>query len=153
MIDVDLTYSKIDESESENKVLENLREQVELERQIRDNTETEKDIADKEAQLAYLSRDTTGANDLEILNMQKDLDDARQDYTDSLIDQALDQMQTDNEKAQEQRTQMIDRMNMQLQWMNENGVLWDKVHKIMADGKYGCCYCYRPGNCRSENGC
>lgn len=120
-------------SESENKVLDNLREQVELERQIRDNTETEKNIADKEAQLAYLSRDTTGASDLEILNMQKELDDARQDYTDSLIDQALDQMQTDNEKAQEQRTQMIDRMNLQLQWMNENGVLWKQVHDIMAD--------------------
>jgi hypothetical protein len=39
-----------------------------------------------EARLAYLRRDTSGANQQEILQLEEQLGDARQSYSDSLVD-------------------------------------------------------------------
>jgi len=39
-----------------------------------------------EARLAYLRRDTTGASDGEVRELEKQINEARQDYTDTLID-------------------------------------------------------------------
>ena len=49
-----------------------MQEQISLERQIRDNTETEKEIKELESKLAYLQRDTTGSNAQEILKLQEE---------------------------------------------------------------------------------
>ena len=125
----------IDEANTE--VIDSLREQIELSRQIRDNTEKEEDIADKENRLAYLQRDTSGANDLEILKLQKEIDDARQSYSDTLIDQAIDQMQDDADLAAEQRARQIDTMTEQLEIMKENGDLWQEVYDLMNDAAAG----------------
>ena len=118
-------------------VINSLREQIDLSRQIRDNTEKEEDIADKENRLAYLQRDTSGANDLEILKLQKEIDDARQSYSDDLIDQAIDQMQDDADLAAEQRARQIDTMTEQLEIMKENGDLWQEVYALMNDAAAG----------------
>lgn len=120
-----------------NEVLDSLREQIDLSRQIRDNTEKEENIADMENRLAYLQRDTSGANDLEILKLQKDLDDARQSYTDTLIDQAIDEMQKDADLAAEQRARQIETMNEQLQIMQDTGALWQEVYDLMSDAASG----------------
>lgn len=119
--------------EANNEVLDSLREQIDLSRQIRDNTEKEQDIADMENRLAYLQRDTSGANDLEILKLQKNLDDARQSYTDTLIDQAISNMEKDASLAAEQRTKQIQIMQAQLDMAVANGTLWKEVHDIIND--------------------
>lgn len=122
---------------SNNEVIDSLREQVDLSRQIRDNTEKENEISDMENRLAYLQRDTSGANDLEILKLQKDLDDARQGYTDTLIDQAIDEMQKDADLAAEQRARQIETMNEQLQIMQDTGALWQQVYDLMDEAASG----------------
>ena len=118
-------------SESNSRIVDSLRESIDLERQIRDNTKTEEDIADKEARLAYLQRDTSGANQQEILKLQQELDDARQSYGDTLIDQAIDQLEQENQKAEEQRQQQIEIMQAQLDWQKENGEFWDEVYTLI----------------------
>ena len=118
-------------NESNSRVIDNLRESIDMERQIRDNTKTEEDIQDKEARLAYLQRDTSGANQMETLQLQKDIDDARESYTDTLIDQAIDQMQKDNDLAAEQRQHQIDIMQAQLDWNNEHGIFWDETYELI----------------------
>ena len=42
---------------------------------ISDNDKTETDLMDKEARLAYLRQDTSGANKQEILKLEKELKD------------------------------------------------------------------------------
>ena len=118
-------------------VLDSLREQVELSRQIRDNTEKEKDISDMENRLAYLQRDTSGGNQLEILKLQKDIEDARQSYTDSLVDQAIERMQSDADLAAEQRARQIETMQEQLEIMKDTGALWQEVYTLMSDAAAG----------------
>jgi len=52
-------------------ILNSIRKEIDLQRQIRDNTDTENNINDMETRLAYLRRDTTGANQNEILQLEK----------------------------------------------------------------------------------
>ena len=108
-------------NEANDKILNSMQEQIDLERQIRDNTKTEDDIAQKEARLAYLRRDTSGANTTEIMKLEQDLADARQNYTDTLIDQGLQKLSDENAKAAEQRQLQIDVMQAQLNHQVQNG--------------------------------
>ena len=119
--------------ETTSKVIDNVREQIQAERQQRQNEKTEEEISDKEARLAYLSRDTSGANQLETIKLQKEIDDARQNYSDSLIDQAIDQMQKDADLAAEQRAQQIQIMQAQLDIATENGEFWSDVKALLDD--------------------
>ena len=116
-----------------NEVLSSLREQIDLSRQIRDNTKKEEDISKKENRLAYLRRDTSGANDLEILSLEKELKEARESYGDTLVDQAIDKMQDDASKASEQRQRQIETMQAQLDIAKETGALWKQVYTLMSD--------------------
>lgn len=118
--------------ESTSRVIDGIREQVEAERQARENEKAEEDIADKEMRLAYLQRDTSGANDLEILKLNEELADARQDYTDSLIDQGIEKMQEQAEKAQQQRQKQIDLMTSQLAWDQKNGKFNEAVNTVLT---------------------
>lgn len=118
-------------SDTNSKILEDLQNSIDLQRQIRDNTETEEDIADKEARLAYLQRDTSGANAVEILMLQEELDQARQDYQDTLIDQELDRLNEANDVAAEQRERQIEIMQSQLDWQEKNGEFWEETYALI----------------------
>jgi uncharacterized protein YeeX (DUF496 family) len=80
-----------------------MQQQIDEYRKTRDNQKKEKEIADKQRRLAYLSQDTSGANALEIQNLQKEIDEAQEDYTDTLIDQKIAELQQQNDAAAEQR--------------------------------------------------
>ena len=127
------TYQELSDtiSDSNEKILNSLSESIELERQIRDNTKTEEEIADKEARLAYLRRDTSGANDLEIKQLEEELADARESYGDTLIDQELDRLNKVNEEANAQREQQIALMQAQLDWNEQNGIYWARVDSLL----------------------
>lgn len=105
-------------------ILDAVRESIDYERQIRDNTEKEKDLTDKRNRLAYLQRDTSGANAVEILNLQKQIDEESQSYTDTLIDQSLTEMENANAKAEEQRQAQIDIAQSQYDFWSEN---WSRI--------------------------
>lgn len=120
-------------NEANDKIMNGLQEQIDLERQIRDNTKTEEEIGDKEARLAYLQRDTSGANAVEALRLQEEIANARQSYADSLIDQRLQQLQKDNDDAAEQRQMQITLMQEQLNHWAEQGVFWKDVDTLLKN--------------------
>ena len=103
-------------NDSNQKILDGISESIELERQIRDNTKKEEEIADKEARLAYLRIDTSGANDLEIMQLEEELADMREDYSNTLVDQELDRLAQQNDEAAEARQKQIDIMQSQLDY-------------------------------------
>lgn len=113
------------------KVLDGIQKQIDEERQARENDKTERELEEKEARLAYLRRDTSGANDLEILQLEKEIEEARQNYQDTLIDQALSQMQEDANLAAEQRATQIEVMRSQLELAQQNGDLWQEVYNLI----------------------
>jgi hypothetical protein len=69
-----------------------MQEQIDEYRQNRNNEKTEEELSDKQRRLAYLQQDTSGANALEIMQLQEELDEATEDYTDTLIDQKISEL-------------------------------------------------------------
>ena len=124
-------------NDSNEKILNSIQKEIDLQRQIRENTETEKNIKELEARLAYLRRDTTGANEKEIRDLEKQLEDARNDYLDKLVDQALERLQQSNDDAAEQRERQIDLLTEQLDYWKEVGALWPEVAKLLDEGING----------------
>lgn len=129
---LDELNSTIEETNSN--LIDAMQSALDKERQLRENEETEKDLSDKQRKLAYLQQDTSGANALEIQQLQKELDEATQDYTDTLIDQKITELQEQNDKAAEQRAQQIEIMQSQLDHFKESGEIWDKVYELMDSG-------------------
>lgn len=116
---------------SASEILEEISKQVEETRRIRDNLKTEEDLAEKQRRLAYLQQDTSNANMLEILKLQKEIEEDTLDYTDTLVDQKLDQLSENSDKAQQQRERQIELMQAALDFDIQTGALWEEVYAIM----------------------
>lgn len=101
-------------------------------RQDRDNEKKADDIKDKEARLAYLRQDTSGANRMEILALEQELSESKESYTDELIDQKISELQEQNDLAAEQRERQIELGQAALDTAVEQGELWDDVYGIMS---------------------
>lgn len=91
------------------------------------------EIQKNERQLSLMRQDTSGSNALDILAMEKGLEDSRQAYTDSLIDKNLEAMTRQNQQAFDQRQMQIDLMTAQLDWDREQGVLAAESNKVITD--------------------
>lgn len=121
-------------NDANQKLFDSISQTLELQRQDRDNAQTEEELTDKEKRLAYLQQDSSNANAVEIAKLQEELADARQDYTDTLIDQRISELQRQNDEAQEQRQQQIELMQQSLEWEEKAGVFWDEVYRLISEG-------------------
>ena len=120
-------------ADSQSKMLDKIQEQIDEQRQARENEKTEQNLEDKRQRLNYLRMDTSGANAVEIAQLEKELGEEEQNYQDSLVDQQLQKLQADNEKAKEQRDRQIQLMNDQLQAYGESQIVWEDVQKILTN--------------------
>ena len=118
-------------SEANTKIIDSMQQAIDETRQLRENQKQEEDIADKQRRLAYLSQDTSGANQLEILQLQKEIDEATESYTDQLIDQKISELQQQNDEAAEQRERQIDIAQAQLDHWIESGQIWEAVYDLI----------------------
>ena len=121
-------------NDANSKLLESMQEQIDAYRQARDNEKTEQELSDKQRRLAYLSQDTSGANAMEILQLQKEIEEGQESYTDQLIDQKISELQKQNDQAAEQRQQQIDLLQAQLDQDQKSGALWSQVEKLIENG-------------------
>ena len=121
-------------NDSNSRMFDAIQKAIDDERQARENEKTEEDIANKEKRLAQLQMDTSGGNQLEILQLQKEIDEAREGYQDSLIDQQIARMQEDADAAAEQRDRQISLLEEQLEIDQSNGEIWSQVFDIWNNG-------------------
>ena len=102
-------------ADSNSRIVSAMRESVEDSRRARENERTEQEIADKQARLAYLKMDTSGANALAIKQLEEEIAQDQESYTDRLIDEKINELEEQNNIAQEQRAQQIELMQKQLE--------------------------------------
>ena len=128
--------SDVNESinDTNQKLFDSINETLQLQRQERTNAETEEELSDKEKRLAYLQQDSSNANQVEIAKLQEEIDDARQDYTDNLIDQKISELQRQNDEAANQRQQQIELMQRSLDWEEKSGAFWQEVYRLISEG-------------------
>ena len=111
-------------------LINEMRTQVAEERQREEQEKAMADLADKETRLAYLMRDTSGANAMEVASLQKEVTSDKEQMGDNLIDQKLDALEDANAKAAEQRQKQIDLAQAQLDWSRESGQLSQEAARI-----------------------
>lgn len=122
-------------TDADSELINVLKNNLDQMRQMRENDNTESDLQDKEARLAYLRQDTSGANKQEILKLEKELKEGQQSYTDKLIDQKIGELEKQNEEAAEQRQVQIDLLQEEI---NNTKNIWEKVKSMMdAISGYG----------------
>lgn len=125
--------SDINESinDTNSRLLGAMQESIEQQRQARENEKTEEELSNKQRRLAYLRQDTSGANALEIMQLEKELDEGMESYTDQLIDQKISELQKQNDEAAEQRERQIELAQNQLDHYIETGAIWSEVESLM----------------------
>ena len=121
-------------NETNSSLLDAIQSSIDKQRQDRDNQRTEEDLAEKQRRLLYLQQDTSGANAMEILQLQDEIAQGQEDYTDTLIDQKISELQEQNDKAAEQRDQQITLLQAQLDHYIESGRIWNEVYALMDEG-------------------
>ena len=120
-------------TEAEEELADAISKSIDEMRQARENEKTEDEIAEKERRLAYLRQDTTGSNALEIKRLEEEIAEQRENYQDALIDQALENLQDQNELAAEQRDRQIELMESQLEHDIETGALAREATQLVED--------------------
>ena len=97
------------------KMVSAIQEQINADRQARQNEKTEENIDKLRQQQAYLGMDTSGANSLQLAELDKQIEEEEQAYQDTLIDQSLQQLQDANNQAAQQRERQIALAEAQLE--------------------------------------
>lgn len=105
--------------EADNNYLDALQEAIDKQRQLRDQEDKYEDLAEKERKLSLMQRDTSGANRKEILNIEREIEEDRENLLDNEIDNLIDSMKDLYDKQKEARDLEIEAMeaateNMQL---------------------------------------
>lgn len=119
-------------NDSNARLLESMQKSIDDERQLRENEDTEKEIADKQARLDLLSRDTSGTYATEIKELTKEIADMQEDYTDTLVDQAIQNLQDQYDLAADERERNIELLQNQKDFKEENGKYWDLALKMLS---------------------
>ena len=121
-------------NDTNSRLIDAMQSSIDKYRQDRENERTEEELSDKQRRLAYLQQDTSGANALEIMQLQEEIDQGMEDYTDQLIDQKINELQEQNDEAAEQREKQIAIAEAQLKKWEESGEIWNNVYELMGKG-------------------
>ena len=104
---IDVSRQILDTTKEANaQLISKIQEQINEQRQRDENQKTEQSIEDMYSKLAYLSMDT-GGNQLETAQLGEQIQNAEEDYKNTLIDQSIQQLQDANARAEEQRDRQI----------------------------------------------
>lgn len=88
--------------EADNDYLSALEESINKQKSLRDKENQYESLATQEKKLALLQRDTSGANRIASAQLEKDIQDSRQDMLDTEISDMIDNLKNWYEKQQEQ---------------------------------------------------
>jgi len=113
------------------RLIAGLQKGISDQRALRSKEKSLESIQDKESRLTLLQSDTSGASDLAIAQLQKELDAEKQSYTDTLIDTAISELTLGNDEAARQRENQISLMQRSLDQYIANGLIWSDVRNIM----------------------
>lgn len=120
-------------NDTNSKLIDSIQQTIDQQRQDRENQQTEEDIADQQRRLVYLQQDTSGANALEILQLQDEITKSQESYTDQLIDQKISELQQQNDAAAEQRERQIDILQSQLDYDQKFGTIASQTTQAIKD--------------------
>ena len=117
------------------KVIDQVKRNIDNRRRQEDNLKTEGDIAQKQQRLAMLRANTSGGNQVEAAQLEKEIGDAQTQYGRTLEDQMLANMQQQADQAAQQRQEQIDLAKQQIEYNKEAGIYAARADKLLEDVK------------------
>ena len=117
--------------EATQQMLDKMQEQIDDQRKARQEEKQLENLNNMEQQLAYLQ--AGGGNQLEIMAMEEELAQAREDYQNTLIDNQMNRLNDAAAKAAEQRQLQITLAQQSLDWSKQNGTLMLQAQHIVSD--------------------
>ena len=114
-------------NDANKKLIDKIQKQIDYQRQQDALAESEANLSNLYSQQIYLQADSSGTNDLAILELQKEIYDAGKELEETYIDQAIQNLSDANEQAQEQRERQISLLENQLSVAKENGTLYQEA--------------------------
>lgn len=113
-------------------ILSGIQEVIDEERTQKQREKEMDELDDKQRRLAILSQDTSGANAVEIAQLQKEIEEGQDQLLENLIDDNLNYMQKQNEEAYNQRQKQIDLMQESLDAYSKSPEIWNEVKDIIT---------------------
>lgn len=117
-------------SDAASTLVDKLQEKIDDDRKAREDEKARQQLTDKQTQLAYLQ--ASGGSALEILQLQKEIGDNQQSYTDSLVDSAVEEMTRANQQAADQRQEQIDIAQAQYDFWSDYEAVHDAEEVLNA---------------------
>ena len=114
--------------DADDKYLDALQDAIEKQRQLRDSAKEYDDLAEKEKKLSLMQRDTSGSNQVDVLNLQKEVQEDRQQVLDNEVDRIIDGLQKLYENQEELRNTEVELKEALL----DNELYWNKRAEQMA---------------------
>ena len=108
--------------------LDALQDAINKQRELRDSANAYEDLAEKEKKLALMQRDTSGGNATEVKDLEKEVEDDRQNLLDEAVDNIIDGLQELYESQQELRDTEIELKEA----LKDNTAFWNKKAEELA---------------------
>ena len=127
--EVDELKNKYDSmKDADDDYLDALQEAIDKQRQLREQDQAWEDLAQKEKKLSLMQRDTSGANALEVQNLEQDVEKTREQMLDDAIDNVIDGLSKLYESQQELRDEEMELKEALL----DNTLYWNTQAENLA---------------------
>lgn len=115
--------------------LASVKDSINEERKAREDANKQKSYQQSLQRAQLLQQDTSGAYRAELAQLNKDIEQQRQDLYDDLVDKQVEALEKEIEKRHELYDKEVAVLEERLAYMQENAILlWEMVNNIVAEG-------------------
>ena len=119
----------------DNDYLNSLKDNINKQRQAREDANKQKSYQQNLQRAQLLQMDTSGAFRSELANVNKEIENQRQELYDDLVDKQVEALEKEIEKRHELYDKEVAALEERLAYMQENAILlWEMVNSIVAEG-------------------
>ena len=115
--------------------LASVKDSINEERKAREDANKQKSYQQSLQRAQLLQQDTSGAYRAELAQLNKDIEQQRQDLYDDLVDKQVEALEKEIDKRHELYDKEVAALEERLAYMQENAILlWEMVNNIVAEG-------------------
>lgn len=134
--ELDDLQEKYDEmNRLDNEYYSSLSQKIEDARQKRDRQQSTQAVSQLRNQIAVLERDSSGAFSTELRDLRQQLTDSLQEQADQNIDDELERIDREQQERQKDREIQITQMENLIDFKVENGMYWDQAYDLWESGR------------------
>ncbi len=126
-------YEKMNQLDQE--YYSELQQRVSDARDLRDRRQESNNIGQMQARLAVLKADNSGTYNSELIELQKQLNQALQTQADNDVNRELERIQREQKQREEDRALTISAMENVLTFKDENNWYWQEADRIWREGQ------------------